>query len=179
MEANEIIKVLNDNREGIIKALEDANREAYKDNRFKYTVAVFLDGSTETRWRFPNDTAVYMNDSAIIELGNFNYQCFSVMWDGYNDSRDLFRDLINECSEEELKAYQQFLEDYQQKKREEWEDDDDYAPDDWDSCKWFEENSPAWERVRDKAIEWFIDIREYDYDAVIDEEIEMLKGEII
>lgn len=177
MEANEIIKVLNDNREGIIEALKDADREAYKDNRFEWTVAVFPDGSMETRWSFPNDTAVYMNDSAIITLGNFNHQCFSVMWDGYNDSRDLFRDLINECSKEELKAYQQFLEDYQQKKREEYEDNDDYVPDDWDSCVWFKENSPAWERLEDKTIEWFIDNYPYDYDDIIDREIEMLRSD--
>jgi len=168
MEANEIIKVLNDNREGIIEALKDADREAYKDNRFKWTVAVFPDGSTETRWSLLSDNARYMNDRAIITLEHFNYQGFSVMWDGYNNSHDLLSDLIAECSEEELKAYQQYCEE------EEYNDDDD-----WELCEWFEENSPAWERLQDKTIEWFIDTREYDYDDIIDEEIERLKGEII
>lgn len=169
MKASEIIAVLEANRETILEALKEADRAAYRHTSCKYSVAVFADGHTEQREYLAGDNWWYENDPAVAEIGNFCYQyggAFEVV-----PQSELVRDLIRECTPEELEAYHRYLAAYQRAQRDLYEDEDEYAPEEYDIINWFRENSPAYDRLLEYTIKEITDQAVPDgyYDALIDQ----------
>lgn len=177
MRLADILNLIETNHDKIVEALREADRAAYRHTSCEYSVALFPDGTVEQRERLAGDNWWYENDPAVAEFGRKCYQYFDVMGDGYNGYGPLSEALIAECNETELEAYNAYLAEYQRKKREYYEDEDEYVPESDEICEWFRENSPVWERLEEMAIEEFTTGCDADdsYEADIDSEIESLK----
>lgn len=175
MKFTELKKLISSHRGEIIEALREADRCAYQYSGMKYSVAVFPDGSAEIRERLAGDDWRYMDDPAVVEFGSFCQQGFNPMWDGFNDSAEMFEALIGEASPEEREKFECWKNETIRDEKE-WNedpdgDDDEYAPDKYDSCAWIEKNLPElWDRVKESSIDWYMQYT--DYDDILDNELD-------
>lgn len=178
MKTSAIIALLNneDTYELAEAALKEADFRAMLDTSSKYSVAIYADGKVEIRDRLAGDSFRSIDDDSAAEIGVTCYQYSDGPFENYPQS-ELVRDLIRECSPEELEAYHKYLAAYQQAQRDLYEDEDEYTPEEYDIINWFRENSPAYDRLERFTAREIVDEAENDgaYYRTLDEYIDQLK----
>lgn len=178
MKFSDLEKLVAEHGDEIIDALREADHDAYRNPHLKFSVALYADGTTEERYEVAGSNSWYANDAAVAEFGDFCHQYFSPMWDGFNNSNEMLNELLRVATPEERKQFDAWRNETTLEEKLLWDDpdgnDEDYAPEPNESCRWIEENlTDLWDRVEETAIDWLTDYA--DYDEIIDSELDRIR----